>query len=343
MFGGFRAARRADVPDPAGPARRRSCWSRRRSRTRSGRRPTSPSGWAPSACRWPGWCSTGCTAPAVPALSAERERGGGGRAGRGRRPRRSPRTRCGSTRRWCGRPSGRRGWPPTFTDEFPAVPAVAVDGAARRRPRRRRAADDRRLRLAALTRWLSRPRPAPCSRVLLLPQRGLEHPPPARHVRVPAQQRAALPLGHAAPHAELDPVVERVGQALVPHRAAAADPLRHVLLGALHEQRVRVATPARRHAGPVGDHPHLSTSPLAFTPGRPALRPCPPSRCRRRAMLAGPSCSVVSRLRNVVGEIHQTGTVCTVRRRLDRAHPAAVWTNHAASCDGADSTRGSQR
>ena len=54
-------ARRADVPGPAGAARRRSCWSPRPSRTRSGRPPTSPGGWRRSGCRWPGWCSTGCT------------------------------------------------------------------------------------------------------------------------------------------------------------------------------------------------------------------------------------------------------------------------------------------
>src|SRR5688500_15946751 len=83
----------------------------------------------------------------------------------------------------------------------------------------------------------------------LLPQCGFEHLPPARHVRMPAQQCAPLPLGHASPDAELDPVVQSVGQALVADRAAAADPLRHVLLGALYEQRVRVATLTCRHTG----------------------------------------------------------------------------------------------
>ena len=43
--------------------RRRSSSWRRRSRTRSGRPASSRSGWSRSACRWAGWCSTGCTAP----------------------------------------------------------------------------------------------------------------------------------------------------------------------------------------------------------------------------------------------------------------------------------------
>src|ERR1700754_2692540 len=88
-------------------------------------------------------------------------------------------------------------------------------------------------------------------------------------MRVAAQQRSPLSFRHASPDAELDPVVQGVGEAFVAYRAAAADPLRHVLLGALHEKRVRVATLTRRHAGPVADHPHLYTSPLALPPGRP--------------------------------------------------------------------------
>lgn len=35
-------------------------------RTRCGRRRTSWSGWRPRTCRWPAWCSTGCTAAARP-------------------------------------------------------------------------------------------------------------------------------------------------------------------------------------------------------------------------------------------------------------------------------------
>src|SRR3954454_11368538 len=100
-------------------------------------------------------------------------------------------------------------------------------------------------------------------------------------MRMTAQQSPPLPFRHASPDAELDPVVQGVGEALVADRAAAADPFRHVLLGALHEQRVRIATLTRRHAGPVADHPHLYTSPLALHPDvRVLLSPKP---CRRRA------------------------------------------------------------
>src|SRR5690606_35920719 len=108
---------------------------------------------------------------------------------------------------------------------------------------------------------------------LPLPQRGLERPPPAHHVRVPAQQCPALTLGHATPHSELDAVVERVGQALVPHRAAPADPLGDVLLGPLDEQRVRIPVPACCQARPVGDHAHLSASPSSGSPRRCASPP----------------------------------------------------------------------
>src|SRR3954471_20874987 len=93
-------------------------------------------------------------------------------------------------------------------------------------------------------------------------------------MRVAAQQGTPLPFRHASPDTELDPVVQGIGEALIANRAAAADPLRHVLLGALHEQCVRGATMTRRHAGPIADHPHLYTSPLAFPPLTPA-RLCP--------------------------------------------------------------------
>src|SRR4051795_5176089 len=101
-------------------------------------------------------------------------------------------------------------------------------------------------------------------------------------MRMTTQQGSPLPFRHASPDAELDPVVQGVGEAFVADRAAAADPLRHVLLGALHEQCVRVATLTRRHAGPVADHPHLYTSPLALPPltSAPHMSPKP---CRRRA------------------------------------------------------------
>src|SRR3954463_16452981 len=49
---------------------------------------------------------------------------------------------------------------------------------------------------------------------LVLQTSRLEEPAPGGHGGSPAQQRAALPLRHASPHAELDAVVQRVGQAL---------------------------------------------------------------------------------------------------------------------------------
>ena len=70
---------------------------------------------------------------------------------------------------------------------------------------------------------------------------GLEQLPPGRHVGPAAEQRTALTLGHAAPDAELDAVVEGVGQALRADRAAHADGLGAVLRGPLDEQRVGVA------------------------------------------------------------------------------------------------------
>src|SRR5689334_21883202 len=96
---------------------------------------------------------------------------------------------------------------------------------------------------------------------------GFEHLAPAGHLRVTAQQRPPFALRNAAPHPEVDAVVEGIGQALVPNRAAAANSLRHVLLGALHEERIRVAIATCRHTRPVDDHAHISTSPLGLPPG----------------------------------------------------------------------------
>src|SRR5204862_536035 len=87
-----------------------------------------------------------------------------------------------------------------------------------------------------------------------------------RVTTVAAEQSATLPFRHGAPDAEFDAVVECVSQALVAHRAAAADPLRDVLLGALDEQRVRVTISTCRHARPVGDHPHHPRPPSNFPP-----------------------------------------------------------------------------
>ena len=70
---------------------------------------------------------------------------------------------------------------------------------------------------------------------LVLVPRGLEQPAPGDHVRPTAQQGAALTLGHAAPYAELDAIVERVRQALCADGAAPADQLGPVLCRALDD------------------------------------------------------------------------------------------------------------
>src|SRR5690606_37619435 len=73
---------------------------------------------------------------------------------------------------------------------------------------------------------------------------ALQQVPPGRDIGAAAQQRPPLPFGHAAPDAVFDPVVQRLGQAFGAHRAAAADELRAVLRGPLHEQRVGIGLAA---------------------------------------------------------------------------------------------------
>ena len=62
-------------------------------------------------------------------------------------------------------------------------------------------------------------------------------------------QLATLSLGHAAPDAELDLVVERVDEAFGDDGAAATDQRRSLLGCATHEEFVgiRRATPCLRH------------------------------------------------------------------------------------------------
>lgn len=69
---------------------------------------------------------------------------------------------------------------------------------------------------------------------------------------LPAQQRAALTLGHTPPHTELHPVVERVRQALGPHRASRAHRFGPVLGRTLDEKLIRICRPARGLRAPVG-------------------------------------------------------------------------------------------
>src|SRR5271166_535259 len=81
---------------------------------------------------------------------------------------------------------------------------------------------------------------------------------PRGHLGAPTEQRTPLPLGHAAPDTELDPVVERIRKALRANRAAPADQLGAILRCALDEQLVRVGSLACGACGPVSD-PHVPT------------------------------------------------------------------------------------
>src|SRR5699024_8089880 len=82
---------------------------------------------------------------------------------------------------------------------------------------------------------------------------GAEEVGPRGHVWILFEQGPALPLGHPAPHPELDTVVECVGQAFVHHRAVPADRGGLALRGAADEQLVRVGAPTRRLRDPL--HP----------------------------------------------------------------------------------------
>jgi hypothetical protein len=69
---------------------------------------------------------------------------------------------------------------------------------------------------------------------------SLEQVAPRGDIRASAEQCATLALSHAAPHAELDAVVEGIGQAVGAHDATGANGLGPVLGGSLDEQGVRV-------------------------------------------------------------------------------------------------------
>ena len=55
------------------------------------------------------------------------------------------------------------------------------------------------------------------------------------------EQGAALTLGHTAPHAEFDAVVEGIGTAFGDHRAVPADDGRLTLGGTADEQFIRIS------------------------------------------------------------------------------------------------------
>src|SRR6266581_877386 len=114
---------------------------------------------------------------------------------------------------------------------------------------------------------------------LVLVARVLEQVAPGNHVRPAAEQRTPLTLGHAAPHTELNPVVECVREALGPDGAAAADQLGPVLRRPLNEELVRVRSLARGAGGPVRD-PHLAQLLLIVTPAPRASGSEPPGPLR---------------------------------------------------------------
>ena len=95
-----------------------------------------------------------------------------------------------------------------------------------------------------------------------------------RGVRTATQQRTTLTLGHAAPHAPLDLVVESLGEALGTDRAPGAHLLGLVLLGPADEELVRLRATAHGLGGPVLD-PHCS----AHRSPRYCLGPCRGDRC----------------------------------------------------------------
>ena len=68
----------------------------------------------------------------------------------------------------------------------------------------------------------------------------LEQVAPRGDIRTTTKQSATLTLGHAAPHAELDAVIEGIGQAVSTHHAARANGFGSVLGCALYEEGVGI-------------------------------------------------------------------------------------------------------
>ena len=195
----------------------------------------------------------------APTLSAERSTGGRASSWRSRATTRWPRrvlrlhadrgarwrdARAAAARALHRRAPGRAAW--SRSRRWPATCTTSTGcGPSARELGREVTASGLTLRPEALLRR----RRAPCGCVLARGPVSSSRT-PRRHVRAAAQQRPALPLGHAAPDAELHAVVQRVRQALGAHGAAHADGLGAVLRRALHEQRVRVGSPGRPPALP---------------------------------------------------------------------------------------------
>ena len=66
---------------------------------------------------------------------------------------------------------------------------------------------------------------------------------PGHYFGVLLEQCPPLPLGHAAPHAELDPVVQRICAALSDNRTVPANHCRLALRGPANEEFVGVSGP----------------------------------------------------------------------------------------------------
>ena len=157
-----------------------------------------------------------------------------------------------------------------FAAAHPKVPTAVVPAMAERRPRPRRPA-------RAIGDEPGRPATEPARRSsdarlgrgsLDLGAGGLEDGAP-RRAGATAEQRTALTLGHPAPDAPLDLVVQRLGEALGPDGASRTDLLGLVLLCATHEQRVRRVALACGACCPVLD-PHKSNPTVIVEPvGRP--------------------------------------------------------------------------
>ena len=77
---------------------------------------------------------------------------------------------------------------------------------------------------------------------------------PGHHLGMLLEQGAALTLGHAAPHTELDAVVQGVGAALGDHRAVPADDRGLALGGAANEELIGIgrAAPGLGHPRDAG-------------------------------------------------------------------------------------------
>ena len=129
MFGGFRERAERRTRCSRRPGRRSSSWPRP-SRTRCARRRTSSSGSPRSGCRWPGWCSTGCTTGAAARCPREQALAA---AERLERVRRSTRLTAGAAARprraaAAGRPRAAPAWPRVHRGAPRRAPCVGGAG-----------------------------------------------------------------------------------------------------------------------------------------------------------------------------------------------------------------------